>query len=140
MNKTIAWGKYGWAICMMTWTILGGAFIVLTRYYPAPGTLFLVAFSVFSATSVLGFLLGMKENKNPTHLQQIADWLTKILIGAGLVEMGNISDSVWEFSNSIGSVIDPSTGSFIVVSIIVGFGAVGAVSGYLWSQLHYGNE
>ena len=142
VDKATVWVKYGWAICMAIWVFVGAILVVISLYQRTIGTLFLVAFSVFSATGVMGFLLGMRgvsSNASPTHLQQIADWLTKLLLGAGLVEIKSISQSAWVFAQKLGVVIDETHGPYIALSVAVGFGALGAISGYLWSQLHYGN-
>ena len=67
-----------------------------------------------------------------------ADWLTKLLLGAGLVELRSISTGTWSYAQSLGSNLDTELGAYIALSIILGFGSLGVISGYLWSQLHYG--
>ncbi len=143
MDKQDVWKRYGWAISMATWTVIGSCLILLAVCCEIIGTLFLVAYGVFSVSGFLGFLLGIRSvrpDDKPTHLQQIADWLTKLLLGAGLVELKAISVSTWSFSTSLGLIIKPEFGQYIVISVLVGFGALGLITGYLWSQLHYGNE
>lgn len=130
-------------MCMAAWTVIGAIIVLVFVAWPKPGTLFMAAYGAFSATGVFGFMLGLravKESDSSTHLQQIADWLTKILLGAGLVELKSISEAIWNFSQTIGSTINSDTGPFIVVFILMGFGALGLITGYLWSQLHYGSE
>jgi len=137
------WSKYGWAISVAVWVIIGGLIIIASTKHLKIGTLFIGAFSTFSVTGVLGFMFGIKgveTNSKPTHLQQIADWFTKLLLGAGLVEFKSISSLLWNFSQNLGAEIDADYGKFIVVFVLTGFGALGLITGYLWSQLHYGNE
>ncbi len=65
---------------------------------------------------LLGFLFGIPkalQNDHPesglqrayatnTNLEQISDWLTKILVGVGLVEMGKISARFGELTEEVG--------------------------------------
>ena len=143
MEKSVMWDKYGWAMTMTAWTIIGSVIIFLTVPAGKTGALFLVAYGAFSASGFMGFLLGIRgvrPDDKPTHLQQIADWLTKLLLGAGLVELTNISKATWQFSKAFGDVVDPQFGPYMVLSVLIAFISLGLISGYLWSQLHYGNE
>jgi len=50
-----------------------------------------------------------------------------------------MSESIWSFSQAISVTFDAEIGAFIVVFTVIGFGALGLITGYLWSQLHYGS-
>ena len=71
------------------------------------------------------------------NLEQVADWLTKLLIGAGLVQLGAIGTWVSSFINDLAvafSVSDgpPSEAAKIVAGSILGFSvSIGFVFGYL---------
>jgi hypothetical protein len=106
--------------------------------------------------SILGFLFGVPR-KNPelkdslepvsaeksralyqpnTNLEQISDWLTKIIVGIGLVELRNIID----FFRDIGTYCGPAfgghpAGEIIAVSIAVHYTLVGFIQGFLLAYL-----
>ncbi len=83
-----------------------------------------------------------KSNFKPsTNLEQIADWLTKIIVGVGLVEIHKIIDRFNQLCISLGNVLksnNPSeqNGSLVVGSIIVLFSILGFLLVYLWTYLY----
>ena len=64
---------------------------------------FMVAGGAFTIGALLGFLFGVPRAlsspaqgsglRSNTNLEQISDWLTKILVGVGLVEIGKLANS-----------------------------------------------
>lgn len=144
----IGWVKYGWAISMALWMAGGASLIAVYGTFASAGALFLVAYGAFSVAGVLGFMLGIKPVKDgigQTHLQEVSDWLTKLLLGAGLVELKSLGKYAWRFSGELGGMIgerlgQDSLGRFAVLAILTGFSALGILTGYLWSQYHYGNN
>jgi hypothetical protein len=62
-----------------------------------------------------------------TNLEEISDWLTKILVGAGLVELGNLVRGMGTLANSIGQQLGGETGSaafgisLVIYAAVVGF-------------------
>jgi hypothetical protein len=106
--------------------------------------------------SILGFLFGvprksvkLRDGSEPnsshtsrslyqpnTNLEQISDWLTKIIIGIGLVEIKNII----AFFGDIGTYCGPAfgnhpSGEIIAVSITVHYTLVGFIQGFLLAYL-----
>ncbi|MEG0376657.1 MAG: hypothetical protein RR243_01235 [Citrobacter sp.] len=74
-----------------------------------------------------------------TNLEQISDWLTKIIIGVGLIEMRNIGSWLVAFSKEIGLGFGTSTiGQAFVFGILVYYLAAGFLLGYLWTRLSFG--
>jgi CheY-like chemotaxis protein len=71
-----------------------------------------------------------------TNLEQISDWLTKILVGVGLIEMDKIITGlqtvVHTLQPSIGS--GPTAKGFLV-AMLVYFPVCGFLFGYLWTRL-----
>ena len=88
-----------------------------------------------------GTRLSSGEYAPSTNLDEIANWLTKIILGATLVEVKSIGTYVREISEFIVAPCAPGCSQFgrpFVASIIVlGFTA-GFLFGYLWTRLHYG--
>ena len=68
-----------------------------------------------------------------TNLEDISDWLTKMLVGVGLVELGHLPG----FLKSIGQYWAPSLGTkeASATGLIVYFGVLGFLLGYLWTRL-----
>ena len=75
-----------------------------------------------------------------TNLEQISDWLTKIIVGVGLVQLGSIGKWLTGFSVQIGEGFLP--GSAIAYAYILGaiiyFLTSGFLLGYLWTRLFFG--
>jgi hypothetical protein len=102
------------------------------------------------AGAALGFLFGLPKTMDPdnalgaskarlatnTNLDQISDWLTKILVGLGLVQLGKIADVL----SSMGSSLAPGLGggagaqtlavALLVYSVLDGF-----LIGYIWTRI-----
>ena len=74
-----------------------------------------------------------------TNLEQISDWLTKIIIGIGLIEMRNIGSWLVAFSKDIGLGFGNSAiGQAFVLGILVYYLAAGFLLGFPWTRLSFG--
>jgi tetratricopeptide (TPR) repeat protein len=106
--------------------------------------LFLLALASFISGFFLGFLFGIPKRSDDredkyqpsSHLSEISDWLTKIIIGLGLVEIKAIPGALY----SVGMFIQKSTGaetSIVVFSIscILYFSIFGLYFGYNYTRL-----
>lgn len=84
------------------------------------------------AVSARGFLL-----QTNTNLEQISDWLTKILIGVGLVQLGQVPHALETIAEYQAPALGkgPSASAF-AASTIVYFGICGFLLGYLWTRLY----
>lgn len=123
------------------------------------GTLALVGFASFALGGVLGFLFGIpKSNSGPkspetpspasqapsekrqfrnnTNLEEISDWLTKIIVGAGLV---GLKDLVRSFESIVSraavGLVGVPFATMIVGADIVGFAVLGFFTIYLLTRL-----
>ncbi len=77
------------------------------------------------------------RQKVNTNLEDISDWLTKILVGAGLVQLSKIA----EFLNGLGYTIGRSLGNdevahAIAIAMIVLFTVMGFLYGFLLTRLY----
>jgi len=127
---------YGWAMSVFVWSLLGFFVIIATP----PSNLLLAAYASFSIWGLLGFMFGLKNPKDgapTTHLQLIAEWLTKLLLGAGLVELKSISEMVWKLSLELGG--NDTSAALGYLFVFIAASAIGMIFGYLWSQIHYGS-
>lgn len=112
----------------------------------------LIAGAAFISGVLLGYLFGLRPTDNSrkstgqsaspppqTNLAEIADWLTKIILGAGLVQLTSMPAPIWKFANliALGVVEDPSVETpnpAIALSIMAFFSTCGLLYGYLWTR------
>jgi hypothetical protein len=70
-----------------------------------------------------------------TNLEEISDWLTKMLVGVGLVQLRNLPgflESIAQYwATSLG---EPNSQPF-AAGLVVYFGVIGFLLGYLWTRL-----
>ena len=83
---------------------------------------------------------GASRYRPSTNLDDVADWLTKLIVGIGLSQIVNVGPAV----TSIAEAILTSCGAECArqrgfVSAIIVSGAIGGfLFGYIWTRLHYG--
>ena len=75
-----------------------------------------------------------------TNLEQISDWLCKILVGAGLTQLtalpGVLKRYALFFAPGLGGT--DSHGEVFAVGLLIFFTVCGFLVGYLWTRLHLG--
>lgn len=128
------------------------------RYVDAFVALGSGAFLAGAATalgSFIGFLFGVPRSREPqkqgdamlshepnsylpnTNLEQISDWLTKIMVGVGLVEIRSVLNWFSEVGAAAGSAIWPDApGRIIATSILVHYVLMGFFQGFLVAYLY----
>jgi hypothetical protein len=118
----------------------------------------LFAGAAFISGVLLGYLFGLSpsgQTKNAngktsstlaqSNLEEIADWLTKLILGAGLVSLTKLHDPILQFATFMAGGVDPMPavpGSASVVQgnpaialAIMGFFSTnGLLYGYLWTR------
>jgi hypothetical protein len=79
-----------------------------------------------------------------SNLVDISDWLTKILVGAGLVELTKIPHALWALCaalaaglRSCGSAACVAESQTFSLAILLFFFPAGFLIGYLWTRLYY---
>jgi hypothetical protein len=119
------------------WSILGVAGIVGT--------------CAFAVGALLGFLFGIpqylargaaaaptdKASYQPnTNLTQVSDWLTKIIIGVGLVQFGQLAHTIGDLGDSLEPSLGGSpNGKPFGIAVVVGFFVIGFLCSYLYTRL-----
>lgn len=134
-----------------------------SKFLSIVGVGILIAVAVFFSGIVIGFLFGIprilpqepipsepdipkgaetrdkyfqsnlyEENSN---LDQISDWLTKILVGVGLTQLNQVPAVLHKYSEKIEPSLGgyPSSGIF-GIAILIFFSANGFLIGYLWTR------
>lgn len=95
--------------------------------------------------ALIGFLFGFPRTPEKsgqtgllatnTNLDQISDWLTKILVGLGLVQIGKLAHGIHNLASSLapglgeGAAAQPFAVGLLVYSAVDGF-----LIGYLWAR------
>jgi len=120
----------------------------------------LVAGAALAAGILIGFLFGIprtlqregpKDTANGnapgeaygvnTNLEQISDWLTKIIVGVGLVQLTVIPGKMRGLSDYLATAFGaPAVPSATVITIICYFGIFGFLLGYLWTRIYLMGE
>ena len=107
----------------------------------------LVGLAASQVGGLAGFIFGIPktiatqgtttEHQGNTNLEQISDWLTKILVGAGLVELKELPSALGAFgstfreNNALGSL-----GWVVAPAIVITFSVCGFLLAYLWARIY----
>lgn len=106
---------------------------------------------------ILGFLFGIprtlqRESTGPersakdttvdyqanTNLEQISDWLTKMLVGVGLTQLTSMPTHLKGVSEYIATGLGSRPSDLIIaLAIILYFSVIGFLFGYLWTRLNF---
>jgi hypothetical protein len=138
------------------WSVRSGELLLL---------LLLLAMAAFVVGGLIGFLFGIPKaltdanapkgepqegSPSPganrlgyqpsTNLEQVSDWLTKILIGVGLVELANLGAALGKLGDRVAASLKGAVMGANVVTevVVVAFAVVGFLSTFLWTRLYYG--
>lgn len=70
-----------------------------------------------------------------TNLQEIADWLTKVIVGASLVELSKIPPMIMQLGDFVATSVNRTSPSpaNVVVNLVF-FWSCGILYGYLWTR------
>jgi CheY-like chemotaxis protein len=70
-----------------------------------------------------------------SNLEQISDWFTKLLLGAGLVEMSRVPQLASRLGTYLASGLPTPNAPALAVAAVVYGNGVGFTIGYLWARL-----
>lgn len=146
----------GWSQPLVL-ALAAGLVLLLPVAFAAGGSLWsaaplmLVAGSAVASGSVLGFLFGIpKVAQEPqqargiwsesqyqvnTNLEQISDWLTKIIVGLGLVQLTSVPPRFGQLARFISQALTPAIPAALVGVILVYFASIGFLISYLWTRI-----
>ncbi len=82
---------------------------------------------------------GQREYLENTNLEQISDWLTKIIVGLTLVQYDKIQAAVVLAGEYFAPALwsgDAKLGTAVGVAVIIYFFIVGFLFAYLWTRIH----
>lgn len=115
--------------------------IVATIWAPRYWPLSVLCSGAFMAIGwAVGFLFGVPRASTSdktinTNLEQISDWLTKVLVGVGLTQLQKIPDKLGTLAIYIAKDYGPSGSSVFALSMVLYFSALGFLTGYLITRL-----
>ncbi len=138
------------ALVLGTWWSSGSS--------PLAFTVVMIALAAVATGGFLGFLFGIPRStigngdignsREPlniaytpsTNLEQVADWLTKIIIGVGLVEIRSIGETLSTLGILVQNSVAPDFGAANVITqaSVVSFFVLTFLAAYLWTRIHYG--
>jgi hypothetical protein len=123
---------------------------------------FMVGIAALSVGALVGFLFGIPRSRThdtpaeqsgnvpdsqgpgygpSTNLEQVSDWLTKILVGVGLVEFNKFREALGSAGEFVAASLNPRVASANIVSqlVMVAFATLGFLASFLWTRVYYGN-
>ena len=130
-------------------------------YSQVSATALLIACASTLVGALLGFLFGVpKTTQRPkkdspddatkdgtngieanTNLEQISDWLTKILVGVGLTQISQATTAIEKFAAYNGPALGGGRpGEVCAVSIGILYSFCGFLVSFLWARLYLGSE
>lgn len=109
--------------------------------------------AAYLSGTILGFMFGLPRCKNlekvssdnysrNNNLIEINDWLTKIIVGLGLVNLSKVPDLIDQIGEK-GSLIlggmegASSSGPILIQCVVIYFFIIGFLTGYLWTNVNY---
>ena len=165
-NWARIWLDFRITIVFLISTISVGLTFVLIQNVGSRSTSFLWALAALATGGLIGFLFGIPRvlqdnNSVPavrdagddeteplfprpvyrmqvnTNLEQISDWLTKIIVGFGLIQLRNIPDYLNRLSLFIASGLGPTPQTQVLaIALVVYFFVIGFLSGYLMTRIY----
>src|SRR3989304_8712429 len=106
----------------------------------------MVAFTSSIVGTFVGFIFGIprtpatKSSKDigaNTNLEEISDWVTKIIVGVSLVQLNQIGGGITELGNIVSAGLDNHPSSFVFsVSTMIFYFVGGFLLAYLWSRIY----
>jgi hypothetical protein len=85
--------------------------------------------------STAGYLRGNSYSANDS-LVEVSQWLTKIILGAGLVQIRSIGNFIASLGKSISETVHLPPMQFAFSSLILVEGTLGFLFFYLWSRVY----
>jgi CheY-like chemotaxis protein len=165
-NWARIWQDFRITISFLTISILTGLFFVLIQGVGTRTMAVLWALAVLAAGALTGFLFGIprvlqsnepvstihetQQDENTetvsrpiyrmqvnTNLEQISDWLTKIIVGFGLIELRNVPDHVNRLTVFIAKGLgNPPQAQVLAIALVLYFFVIGFLGGYLMTRIY----
>jgi len=150
-NKETSKGR---SILFVSLILFSGAVILCTyslslgvdRFLSVISIATMIAFSSAIVGAFIGFIFGIPRtpaSKDPdniaanTNLEEISDWITKIIVGVSLVQLNQISGGIIELGHTLSKALGDTPTSFVfAISTLIFYFVGGFFLGYLWSRIY----
>lgn len=96
----------------------------------------LVGFLFGIPRRIEGTAAGERGYSVNTNLEQVSDWLTKAIVGVGLVELGSLATGFGALSRTLGAALGGGAVG-VAAAIVIFFVPVGFLGGYLWARTFF---
>ena len=152
VDKLVGRDLAGWCLGGVGLGVAASLLVALTGdggpFWSDGFLLVLYLLATASIAGVLGFIFAVPRARaengegavrflSNSNLEQISDWLTKILVGAGLVQLATLPDRLSDLGDYLGSDLQLPNGPTASVAVTVYGAGVGFVFVYLWTRLRY---
>ena len=109
------------------------------------GFIFGIPRTVQGASSVVAGDANSNSAKSPntaflhnTNLEDISDWLTKILVGVSLTQLSSLPESLWGVAGQIAAGWgDGGHTQILSLATIIYYSTIGFLFAYLWTRLYF---
>ena len=122
------------------WSVFGTALIIASAAYFTGG---IVGFLFGVPRTVQGsapFKRGTQYRAN-TNLEQVSDWLTKIIVGIGLVQVGHIVPALSKLADSMKAPLGGQASSAAFgLGLTISYALLGFFYFYFWSRSLFKRE
>lgn len=164
-NWSRIWLDFRITFYFLTLTITIGLGFILVQGVGARAPAFLWALAMLASGGLVGFLFGIPrvlQDSSPTvavqtpneqssaasnprayrmqvntNLEQISDWLTKIIVGIGLIELRNVTGYLGRLSLFIaGGLGNPTQSQVLAIALVLYFSVLGFLGGYLMTRIY----
>lgn len=146
LDDTTARRQVFGALTLLIISALLGVGLYLIDNKQSIGLAALIGAGTMVCGGFLGFLFGIPRSRSVqatdatyqpnTNLEQVSDWLTKIIIGVSLVEMRTIASSVYELVGQLKVGFDMEHAYPFVWALLIFNFFFGLISGYLITRVH----
>jgi hypothetical protein len=147
-----------WAIPVVSAVGICGTFIYITQVPSAVrwsvfATALAIASAAFFTGGIVGFLFGIPQPvqgsaaspgirpRDNTNLYQVSDWLTKIVVGVGLVQIGRALPLLTRLAESMKAPLGGQASSAAFgLGLTITYAALGFFYFYLWGHTAFARE
>lgn len=116
-----------------------------TKSFQVLATLFFLAIAFSMLGALVGLLFGIPKSNNQinpessikknTNLEEVSDWLTKMIIGFGIAKISEIDDRVLTLVTTLNK-IDPELPEIAILLVLIYFPVYGFISGWLATRIY----
>lgn len=135
------------AVIMLIANVAGFVGLMVSPHHNATATLW--ALMCLAVGGLLGFLfgvprVGVREIDSSSHrpnsnIEVVSDWLTKIIVGVGLLQFRAIGEFLERLATDLGSSLPMGAaggGKQFATAVIIYFFVAGAIQGYLLTRMY----